>query len=40
MLSFQYENKYFENEIPVIHDEGEDCGIKGVKYIPHYYESE
>lgn len=38
MMSFQYENKYFENEM--FYDPDIDTAIKDIKYKPHYYMSE
>lgn len=38
MISFQYENQFYENEIPVEPDNP--TGITEIKYIPHYYVSE
>lgn len=35
MISFQYENRYYENEIPIESTDPSD--IKDIKYIPHYY---
>lgn len=40
MISFQYENRYYENEIPLPAAPDDPSGIKDIKYIPHYYVSE